>query len=99
MQEEKIIFSTSYGATCVRHLWFTFYLVSSFFLPEEKAEKIGWKELGSARVNIYQATSGFRICYLKTEFSVISNAPSKKEIPGCIGFQYGELQNLKNSET
>lgn len=28
----------------------------------------------------------------------MSNAPSKKEIPGCIGFQYGELQNLKNSE-
>lgn len=48
---------------------------------------------------IYQATSGFRICYLKTEFSVMSNAPNKKEIPGCIGFQYGELQNLKNSET
>ena len=29
----------------------------------------------------------------------MSNTPNKKEIPSCIGFQYGELQNLKNSET
>jgi len=47
---------------------------------------------------IYQVTSGFRTSMMTTEFSVMSNVPNKNEIPGCIGFQYGELQNLKNSE-